>query len=86
MRPDGIPRGSKFVCAEFDQTVIPRHPRTGEPIPPPLACTFSCTPESIGWTRARLTSLVSSTGWKLDGGLQEFFIYKEDAEGESNDA
>lgn len=77
---DDWPRGTKFVMLVFDQTVVPRHPKTGEMMPPPDSLTALCRPESIGWTRARLTALANSTGWKAE--LQESYLWKEDEVGD----
>jgi hypothetical protein len=75
---DYMPKGSMFVVVDFDQSVVPTHPKTGERMPPPESIVALCKPEAIGWTRARLSSLVSSTGWLAD--IHEEPLYKEDAE------
>ena len=78
MRDDELPSGSMFVSFHFDPDVVPTHPKTGEPIPPPDCITAVCRPEAVGWAKARLTSLVNSTGWRAE--LTERYVYKEDAD------
>lgn len=78
MDSDEMPRGSKFVSLIFDRSVVPRHPKTGERIPPPDSLSALCRPDSIGWTKARLIALVNSTGWRAD--LEESYLWKEDKE------
>lgn len=80
MSSDEWPRGTKFVSCEFDQATTGRHPRTGAAVPPPLAGTFICTPETIGMVRATLVWLLNKYGWR--GELYESFVYKEDLEEE----
>ena len=78
---DYMPGGSTLVVAHFDQSVVPSHPKTGERMPPPEDIVALCKPEAIGWVRARLATLITSTGWLAD--IHEEPLYKEDAgEGE----
>lgn len=75
---DYMPKGSRFVVVHFDQSVVPIHPKTGDRMPPPEDIVALCKPEAVGWVRARLASLVSSTGWLAE--IQEEPLYKEEAE------
>ena len=75
---DYMPKGSKFVVVHFDQSVVPTHPKTGERMPPPEDIVALCKPDAIGWVRARLTSLVSSTGWLAE--IREEPLYADDME------
>lgn len=76
MRDDELPSGSMFVSLYFDIDVVPTHPKTGEPMPPPECITAVCRPGSVGITKARLISLVNSTGWRAE--LTERYVRKED--------
>ena len=82
MSSDEWPRGTKFVSCEFDQTIMGRHPKTGEALPPPLSGTFVCTPETIGMMRATFVWLANKYGWKVK--LHESFVYREDQEEEAD--
>lgn len=64
----------RFICAAYDQSVVPRHPRTNEPMRPPRFVT-AIVDEDDGWWTARLTALNISTGWKAT-------IWTEDVGGE----
>lgn len=77
---DDPPRGTRQLFGQLDQSVVPLHPKTGEPMPPPYSFALSCSAESVGWARARMTSLINSTGWRLEGEMQESLLYGEDRE------
>jgi hypothetical protein len=78
MVTDYPPRGTRQLYGQLDQRVVPTHPKTGEQMPPPASFSFTCSEESVGWTRARVMALIRSTGWALDGDIQESLLWKED--------
>lgn len=67
------PRGTTFVSCGFDQSVVGRHPRTGEALRPPLSGTFLCPPGTDGMVRATFVWLLNKYGWR--GEVHESPLY-----------
>lgn len=55
-----------IIGYEYDQGVYGVHPKTNEPIYPPIVLTAMCDERSIGWVRSTLVRLNESRGWTGD--------------------